>query len=406
MPSVEVLDYQPTWPQQYADEARQIGAAIGQYVLRMEHIGSTAVPGLAAKAVIDILILIHDLKDTPYIVPSLAALGYDYVPKHESLFPQRRYFQKLNAEGKHTHHVHIVASQDGFFADHIRFRDLLRADSSHRVAYAQLKHELAAKFPDDRAAYTEGKADWIAHLLKSASSACSYDPPATIGDLNRLQMQMAAQMAANFRQLEALNNLHSVLKLRAPLPPMRGWKISPDFGVLLMDTILRYGVRQVLELGGGVSTIISAYTLSPFGKEAQVIGLEHHAAFATSAQENLRLHGFVDACARIIHAPLQVQPIGEESWQWYTPSALDAMASIDLLVIDGPPQLGNPLSFARYPALPLLKDKLHPGSLILLDDTERHDEAIIVERYLSEFPVQRLPTPETEKGAALLRWDG
>ena len=161
---VEVVPYDPLWPHLFAAESQRILALIAPYVQCIEHMGSTAVPGLAAKPVIDILIGVHSLADDRYFLPPLASLGYSYVPEHEEVFPERRYLHRIVAHC-HTHHLHMVEAASNFFHVQLRFRDILRAHPEEAACYAALKLELAARFRDDREAYTDGKSTLITAII-------------------------------------------------------------------------------------------------------------------------------------------------------------------------------------------------------------------------------------------------
>ncbi|HPS41583.1 MAG TPA: GrpB family protein [Anaerolineaceae bacterium] len=166
---VEVVPYDPLWPHMFSQESQRILALIAPYVQVIEHMGSTAVPGLAAKPVIDILIGVHRLSDDRFFLPPLADLGYTYVPEHETVFPERRYLHRI-VDGRHTHHLHMVKPASEFFRVQLRFRDILRAHPEEAARYAALKYDLAARFHDDREAYTNGKSDLITAILERHAS--------------------------------------------------------------------------------------------------------------------------------------------------------------------------------------------------------------------------------------------
>ncbi len=155
-----IVDYDPAWPVQAADEIAAIRAALGDQLLAIEHVGSTSVPGLAAKPVIDLMAGIRTLDDAPACVPLLAALGYEFKPVAEDTIPERRYFRK-GPVGARTHHLHMVALGGEFWRRHLAFRDALRADPATAADYAALKRRLAADFRDDRIGYTEAKTAFI-----------------------------------------------------------------------------------------------------------------------------------------------------------------------------------------------------------------------------------------------------
>jgi GrpB-like predicted nucleotidyltransferase (UPF0157 family) len=164
---IVVVSYDPAWPLQYEAEKSRILAVIAPYVVCMEHMGSTAVPGLAAKPVIDILIGVRSLSDAPHFLPPLVSLGYDYIQKHEAVFPERRYLHRQE-NGQHTHHLHMVEPDSNFFKVQIAFRDYMRLHPEARDEYASLKLDLAQKFRHDREAYTDAKSAFINAILELA----------------------------------------------------------------------------------------------------------------------------------------------------------------------------------------------------------------------------------------------
>lgn len=141
-------------------------------MVEIEHIGSTAVVGLAAKPIIDIQVGVVSLDVSAQIVAAVEALSYVYVPEFERVLPNRRYFRRTSPVGVTTHHVHLVERADLEWWDrHIRFRDWLRAHPEDRDRYATLKRSLAAEHGNDRDGYTEGKSAFIASVVESAKHA-------------------------------------------------------------------------------------------------------------------------------------------------------------------------------------------------------------------------------------------
>ncbi len=177
MDDIVLADYDPQWPEQFMAEAARLRAALGDdLVVTVEHFGSTAVPGLPAKPIIDLLVAVRSLAEARQrSIPVLEALGYAYWQGDPA--PDRMFFVKgLPPSGPRTHHVHLVEpglSQDPrlgefSFADRLLFRDKLRADPEEAQRYLQLKQKLAAEFPDDREAYTNGKTDSIYGVMQKA----------------------------------------------------------------------------------------------------------------------------------------------------------------------------------------------------------------------------------------------
>jgi GrpB-like predicted nucleotidyltransferase (UPF0157 family) len=161
---VIVVPYDPRWPHLFEEEKEHLLADIRAYMVSIKHIGSTAVPGLAAKPVIDILIGVRSLQDAPHFIPPLEAHGYEYVPAYEDEMPFRRYLQRLvNCE--HTHHLHMVEPDSRFYRVQLTIRDYLRTHPEARDGYAELKYDLANKFRNNRDAYTDAKGDFIQGIL-------------------------------------------------------------------------------------------------------------------------------------------------------------------------------------------------------------------------------------------------
>jgi GrpB-like predicted nucleotidyltransferase (UPF0157 family) len=127
---VIVVPYDEAWPSLFAEEQTRIEDAIGLRVEEIEHIGSTAVPGLAAKPVIDTMVGVRSLDEAPILVERLVGIGYEYVPEFERVLPLRSYFRKMR-ERRRTHQVHLVERSNAEWWDrHLLFRDYLRAPRS------------------------------------------------------------------------------------------------------------------------------------------------------------------------------------------------------------------------------------------------------------------------------------
>lgn len=157
---VVIADYDPQWPILFEEEKGRIQGVIGERVLAIEHIGSTAVPGLGAKPVIDIMVGIRRLADAKECVEPLKSIGYEYRPEVEAEIPERRYFDK-GLPGARTHHLHMVELSGDFWERHLLFRDYLRKHPGVAGQYYRLKKGLAARYKTDRAGYTEAKTAFI-----------------------------------------------------------------------------------------------------------------------------------------------------------------------------------------------------------------------------------------------------
>ena len=162
---IEVVDYDPSWPRRYEEERDRIAAALGDAVVAIEHVGGTAVPGLPAKPVIDIMVGVPDIERAGQAVAGLINLGYQYVPELESQLPERRYFRRGTPE---THHVHMVTMGSDFWEEHVLFRDYLRSNPQAAEEYGKLKRGLADRFRFDRDAYRAGKVPFIDTVVDAA----------------------------------------------------------------------------------------------------------------------------------------------------------------------------------------------------------------------------------------------
>ena len=167
---VIVIPYNARWPGLFEEEKGLILGQIGPQVLAIEHVGSTAVPGLASKPTLDILVGIRRLEDAKACVGPLADIGYEYVPEYEAEIPDRRYFHKGPAVAR-THHLHMVEFGGAFWTRNLLFRDWLRTHPEDARRYAALKYDLARRYRDDREAYTDAKTEFIEGIVEKARAA-------------------------------------------------------------------------------------------------------------------------------------------------------------------------------------------------------------------------------------------
>lgn len=160
--TVQVVPYNMAWPQLFADEKKHLEAALGNLIHGIEHIGSTSVPGLSAKPIIDMIAAVDSLEGYEKFIRPLEALGYEFMP--ERVFADRVFFPKGPRENR-THHLSLVVKDSPGWHDPIRFRDYLIANPKVREAYQKLKLELASKHPNDRASYTKAKETMIQGIM-------------------------------------------------------------------------------------------------------------------------------------------------------------------------------------------------------------------------------------------------
>lgn len=166
------MPYRPEWPELFARESKILADVFAGTGAAIEHVGSTSVPGLGAKPVIDIMIGVDSLVRAEARVPALAGAGYEYVPEYQAQLPDRRYFRKPFQRPR-THHLHIVVLGTPFWQEHILFRDYLRDHPDVACQYFELKQTLAAECAINGTDYTESKSPFIAQVLARARAARS-----------------------------------------------------------------------------------------------------------------------------------------------------------------------------------------------------------------------------------------
>ena len=162
---ITVVDYDQSWPDRYRSWQRALSAALGSAAARIEHVGSTAVPGLPAKAIIDVQVSVPDLADEDSYVRPLEQLGLQL----RSRDVHHRYFRPYPDRPRDIH-VHVCAAGSDWETDHLRFRDYLRTHPEACGRYAETKRVAAATWADDRLAYTDAKTAVILSILRSATS--------------------------------------------------------------------------------------------------------------------------------------------------------------------------------------------------------------------------------------------
>jgi GrpB-like predicted nucleotidyltransferase (UPF0157 family) len=165
---IELVEYRNEWAQLFQEEKAALYAALQPAKVFIEHVGSTAVPGLAAKPIIDIMIGLPDFAIANSLVPPIIALGYDYIAEYEAMVPERRYFQK-EVEKKRTHHIHMVEVGSEFWKRLLLFRDYLRMDAKAMLEYATLKKSLATREWQDMNEYAYAKTEFVKDMEKRAA---------------------------------------------------------------------------------------------------------------------------------------------------------------------------------------------------------------------------------------------
>jgi GrpB-like predicted nucleotidyltransferase (UPF0157 family)/predicted TPR repeat methyltransferase len=163
---VRLAPHHPGWARLFAEEASRVRNALGDAALRIEHVGSTAVAGIPAKPILDIIAAVADVGDAADAVRRLEAIGYELIP--EDPVVDRVFLVKGSPDARQIH-LSLAEPASACWRDHVLFRDCLRAQPRTAAAYAVLKAQLAARYPADRTAYTAGKAAFIQEVIAAAA---------------------------------------------------------------------------------------------------------------------------------------------------------------------------------------------------------------------------------------------
>jgi GrpB-like predicted nucleotidyltransferase (UPF0157 family) len=154
----------PRWPAQFVEERDRLLDLFPGRFAAIEHIGSTAVPGLAAKPIIDILAGVKSMTEADALLEPLCAHGYETSAEFNATLPDQRWLMR-HALGRRTHHLHLVVFGGEPWIHRLHFRDVLRADAAIAARYERLKRDLAAQYRHDREAYTHAKTAFIHDVL-------------------------------------------------------------------------------------------------------------------------------------------------------------------------------------------------------------------------------------------------
>lgn len=212
--------------------------------------------------------------------------------------------------------------------------------------------------------------------------------------------QRRASETSVVRQVQAILSLSERVHSKVALPPMGGWAVSPDLMLVLVDEMLRLRPSTVLECGSGVSTVFLALAAAQHDIPTHLIALEHDADHLSRTKSLLEEHS-VSHLVEVRHAPLEMSSVEQHPTQWYAEQAVADLNNIELLFVDGPPEGTG--KQARYPAVPMLRDRLAPRSSIILDDMVRPEERETAERWHAMLPDFSMRILDVQKGGALLR---
>jgi GrpB-like predicted nucleotidyltransferase (UPF0157 family) len=176
---LDLVDYNPAWPQRFVLLREQLAAELGSAALRIDHIGSTAVPGLAAKDVIDIQVIVADEADEGSYRAAVESTGVEL--RYRETQSSWSFFRPM--QPPRTRHVHVTSAGSARERAQLLFVDYLRSNAPHRDAYAALKRRLAVEFADDRIGYTDAKTTFVTdtlHLAEQWAAACGWAVPRAI----------------------------------------------------------------------------------------------------------------------------------------------------------------------------------------------------------------------------------
>jgi GrpB-like predicted nucleotidyltransferase (UPF0157 family) len=168
MSKVEVVPHDPSWRSLFQTEATRVSVGLGENVIAVYHIGSTSIPGIYAKPVIDMLVEVKDILAVDGKTVAMESLGYEVMGAFG--IQGRRYFRKDNEAGIRTHQIHAFETGSPQLARHLAFRDYMISHPGEARAYSELKRKLAAEFPSSPDDYMDGKDAFIKEIDKRAAA--------------------------------------------------------------------------------------------------------------------------------------------------------------------------------------------------------------------------------------------
>lgn len=211
--------------------------------------------------------------------------------------------------------------------------------------------------------------------------------------LSRLDEQVAETQG--LAQLSRFNDAY-------PLPFGGGWALTADAAAILVREIALNKPRTIVELGSGVSTQLIGRMLKEAG-EGKLYSLDHEANWADQTRRHIQASGLGDF-VEVLDAPLSVQPFSGREFNWYElPEKVRRLESIDLVVVDGPPQSLAPNGTPRYPALPAFINQLSPHAMLYIDDAKRPQEREMIALWSREYPQFESRMYDTAPGTCLFR---
>lgn len=262
--------------------------------------------------------------------------------------------------------------------------ELLVANAADAARRARELDELREAARELAIAQTDRTVDAIAESAKRSE-----------GDFQRIGRE---ENRVLYKKVDGLMALYRDIEPDRALPALHSWAAAPDFARLVYREVIDNDRTRVFECGSGSTTVILAYALRSTGR-GRVVSLEHEAEFAAATRRMLAERGLSE-WAEVVHAPLVDVDIDGATWRWYDPAAIPD-GPIDMLLVDGPPGTTGPM--ARYPAMPMLADRLTPEALVLLDDANRKEERAIKKRWTAEFDGYSAKVLKTDCGTLVLQ---
>lgn len=197
----------------------------------------------------------------------------------------------------------------------------------------------------------------------------------------RLSRPDRLALAEHHRQTQSHLSLLHFLQFAAPFPVTDSYVAAPDLLLHLANTIAVERPTLIVECGSGVSTLVMARTAQLLSRLTRVVALEHDPEYVDRSRQLLAMHD-VQAFAEVRYAPLQPVSIADHATDWYALEKINDLEDIDLLLVDGPPTITGP--YARYPAVPLLSERMSASTIVLLDDAARKDETEVALRWQAD----------------------
>lgn len=217
--------------------------------------------------------------------------------------------------------------------------------------------------------------------------------------LNELSRQLKLTDSRLYSQIEAYLRLQTILssEAMAAMGPLRGWAVSPDALLIMVNHVLSKKPKTVVEFGSGSSTIAIGSLVNDYG--GKVISFDHDQNYSNETKTALRKVN-LDKCVDVRYRPLGNTKIGKKSHIWYSLKDSDIPKSIHMVFVDGPPESTQKL--ARLPAMNAIYPQLISGASVFVDDFDREDDSLMVDEWLGRYPDLSLLKKYTEKGMAVI----